>query len=193
MKEAGDSVRIIGIDPGTLVAGYAVIEGPARLRFQPRDFEILDAGALKSRSSLPVTERLGYLHESFHDLASRWQPGFCAIERAFVGNSAGSALRLGEARGAITSAVRRLRIPVHELTPGTVKKTIAGNGRADKEQISRALALLIGFHQGDLPFDVSDALAIALCFGLSYSAPRTPTRQAGPGTGDLATVAKHEG
>ena len=83
--------------------------------------------------------------------------------------NASSALKLGEARGAIVSAVRRRGLSVFEITPAEVKRTIACAGAASKEDVSRAVTALLGFERGKLPFDATDAVAIALACGLNLS------------------------
>ncbi len=160
--------RILGIDPGSQVAGFALIEAPRKNVYIPQDFRIIEAGALRAQANQPLSERIGHMHEALFKMASEWDPDVCGIEKAFVGVNISSALKLGEARGALITAVRRAQVPVHEITPTRVKKTITGQGHASKQQISLALKLLLRFEQGKLPFDVSDALAVALSLGLCF-------------------------
>jgi len=176
-------MRILGIDPGTRVVGFACIDNgvamqSARLR-TPRDFRVLDAGVLRTEATSSLPDRLGALHETLYELADRWRPTVCVIEKAFYGANVASALKLGEARGALVSALRRCSIPVCEITPAEVKRMIAGNGAADKEQVSRAIELLLGFKRGKLPYDVTDALAIALTHGFrGHQSISRPKREA---------------
>lgn len=160
--------RILGIDPGSQIAGFALIEAPRKNVYIPQDFRIIEAGALRAQAGQSLTERIGHMHETLFHMAKDWTPDICGIEKAFVGVNISSALKLGEARGALITAVRRSNVPVFEVTPTKVKKTITGQGHANKQQISLALKLLLRFKQGKLPFDVSDALAVALSLGLCF-------------------------
>ncbi len=167
---------ILGIDPGSKVAGFAVLQVPDTHAFQPRHFKIVDAGSLKADLKQSHAERIGYMHEALYGLIGEWRPDICVMEKAFTGLNHQSALRLGEARGALIAAVRRHGIAVEEITPTAVKKTVAGSGHATKEQIALALQMLLQFNRGSLPYDVSDAVAIALAYGMSLSLVRPPLR-----------------
>ncbi len=156
----------MGIDPGSQITGFCVLAIPPGRAFSPRDFNILDAGLIKPKASLSHGERAGQLHNSVFTIVEHHTPDICVIERAFTGINPLSALRLGETRGAIISAARRNEIPIHELAPTQVKKTITGQGHASKDQIARAVETIAGFQRGNLPFDVTDAIAIALTYGL---------------------------
>jgi len=133
----------------------------------PRDFSIIAAGALRSNIKLSITDRIGHLHDSVVSLIDEFEPQFCVIEKAFCGNNVNSALRLGEVRGAMIASVRRFGLEVIEITPAEVKKTIAGNGRASKEEVKLAVQTLMKITDQKVPFDVTDAIAIALTFGMS--------------------------
>lgn len=139
----------------------------------PRDFEVLDAGVIKANTDLTVPERLGLIHDAVHALAGELSPTLCAIEKAFHGVNAASAIKLGEARGAIVAAVRRHGLQIFEITPAEVKRTIACAGAASKEDVCRAVTALLGFERGKLPFDATDAVAIALACGLNLSFAKT--------------------
>lgn len=170
---------IVGVDPGTRIAGYAFLRAKVLAPRNPRDFEVLDAGVLRADVDMPSTQRIALLHEALYGLMAQHQPKACILEKAFFGENASSALKLGEARGAFIAAAGRVGADVHELTPGEVKKMITGNGRAEKEAVALALKALTGFDRGRLPHDVTDALALALTFGLSLSARFTvrPTQE----------------
>ena len=100
-------------------------------------------------------------------MASELAPTHVAIEKAFHGINSSTAIKLGEARGALISAIARLGIPISEITPAQVKRLVAGHGAATKEPGYQALQALMGFNKGRLPHDASDALAIALTASLT--------------------------
>lgn len=167
--ESQPSRIILGLDPGSRVAGFAFVRSRAGRASSPRDFDVVEAGALKVSAELPHSQRIGMLHEALHGLIAKHRPVVCVVERVFVDKNPGSALKLGEVRGAFIAACGRAQVRIEEITPAEVKKTITGNGRADKETVSLALAALMGFERGHLPHDVTDALAISLCFGLKLA------------------------
>ena len=157
---------IAGIDPGSRVAGYAIIRSRIAAPRIPLDYEVLDAGILRTTGGLPMVERISLLHEAVHEVLASYQVGVCVLEKAFFDKNVSTALRLGEVRGAFIAAAGRCQVSVREITPAEVKKTIVGNGRATKEQVSLSLKTLMGFDRGSLPHDASDAVAIALSYGL---------------------------
>ncbi len=147
--------RVLGIDPGSRVTGYGVIETDgAHSRH-------LDSGCIRTASS-DFSQRLGEIFRGVHQVLSEWQPQEVAIEQVFVARNAASALKLGQARGAAISAIVNGDLPVFEYTPAAVKQGLVGNGRADKEQVQYMVRVVLGL-QGRLALDASDALAIALC------------------------------
>lgn len=164
-KENGRQI-ILGVDPGSRIAGYAFIQAKCATPRLPQDFRILDAGVLKADPALDYARRIGLLHEALHLLIADYEPDVCVLEKAFAGKNISSAMRLGEVRGAFIAAAARFGVVTAEITPAEVKKTLTGNGRADKEQVSLTLKTLMGFERRGMPHDVSDALAISLCFGL---------------------------
>lgn len=172
MQIAPNHYRVIGIDPGSQVTGFGILEIPNGM-VNLKKIRLVAAGVLKSQAKIPHYDRSGYLHEAMFQLTEKYGPDWCAIEKAFVGMNVNSALRLGETRGALIAAVRRHQIQVAEITPTQVKKTITGQGHATKDQVALSLKYLLGFDRGDLPHDASDAIAIALSHALSlgnYSA-----------------------
>ena len=159
---------IVGVDPGTRVVGFACIE--VRLKHPgPKRFRIREALALKPSTDLDHHQRLHKIHSAIYSMLSKWQPSAFVIEKAFHGLNPTSSLKLGEARGAIIAACMRHEIPLFEINPTSVKKTVTGSGSATKEQVAIALQYLLNFDRGNLPFDISDALAIALSHALGYS------------------------
>lgn len=160
---------IVGIDPGSRVAGYAFIRGRVAKPMLPRDFEVIDAGVMRAPLDLDMAGRIGLLHEALHGLLAEHEPEACVLEKAFCDKNPATAIKLGEARGAFIAACARTRVRTFEITPAEVKKTLTGSGRADKDLVASALKSLMGFDRGKLPHDVTDALAIALCFGLKIA------------------------
>lgn len=148
-------MRVFGIDPGSNATGYAaVVRQGAR-------YILLEAGVIRTSASDPIPERLMKIHDGLLAAMARLQPEQVAIEAIFKYRSNESALRLGQARGVALLAAARRGLPVAEYNPNTVKKTVGGSGRADKSQVARLVARLVG-RDDPLPADASDAVAIAI-------------------------------
>jgi crossover junction endodeoxyribonuclease RuvC len=170
MDMSGPSfTTVLGLDPGSRTAGYAFIRARVSEPRLPRDFAVLDAGVLRADADLPISTRIALMHDAIHGLMDQHRPAVLVLEKAFVDKNVSTALKLGEVRGAFIAAAGRLGIRVEEITPAEVKKTIAGTGAAAKEQVSLALRALMGFDRGASPHDVTDALAISLCYGLKLA------------------------
>lgn len=149
------AVRILGIDPGSRITGFGVIEiDQGRLSY-------VTSGCIRvSGAALP--ERLGSIFESVREIVSDYRPDEMAIEQVFVKNNVDSALKLGQARGAAICAGVTRSLAVYEYTPTQIKQAIVGRGHADKAQVQfmvRAILNLPGLPQQD----AADALACALC------------------------------
>jgi crossover junction endodeoxyribonuclease RuvC len=147
--------------------GFALIGATKQKPRSPKDWAVLDIGVIRTTPGISMPARLGEIHSAVFDLLEEMDPQYVAIERAFHGVNAATAIKLGEARGAILSAFARRNLPIHEITPAEVKRIIAGNGAASKEQVYRALQAIMGFDRGRLPLDASDALAIACASSLA--------------------------
>jgi crossover junction endodeoxyribonuclease RuvC len=147
--------RILGIDPGSVVMGYAVIEQvQGQLRYVASGCLRLPAG--------PLAQRLRDIYEGISQLIRTHQPTEAAVEDVFVSQNVASAIKLGQARGAAICAAVTAGLAVHEYTPAVVKQSLVGHGRADKLQVQHMVKVLLGL-QGRLQADAADALAVAIC------------------------------
>jgi crossover junction endodeoxyribonuclease RuvC len=161
--------RILGIDPGTRVIGFAILESKKGIPMGPKDWQVVDAGVLKPSTQLSATERLVLIHQGVFELMCDFRPSILAIERSFHSKNAGSSIKLGEARGVLIAAASRFGIEIEEFAPTQIKKNIGGSGGASKDDLAFALKALIGFSRGNLPLDASDAVAIALTCSLNQT------------------------
>jgi crossover junction endodeoxyribonuclease RuvC len=150
-------IRILGIDPGSVVTGYGLIDSDGiRHRY-------CDSGSIR----LPATgfpERLRMIFESLGEIIDRWAPTEVAVEQVFVNRYPGSALKLGQARGAAICAVVTRHLPVAEYTPREVKLAVVGTGGADKAQVQHMVKVLLSLERAP-SVDAADALGVALCHG----------------------------
>ena len=156
--------RVLGIDPGSRVTGYGVIETDG---VHSRH---LDSGCIRTLSG-GFPDRLGEIFKGLLAVLTQWRPHEVAIEQVFVSRNAASALKLGQARGAAISAVVTLELPGFEYTPAAVKQGLVGSGRAEKEQVQHMVRIILGL-QRKMGLDASDALAIALCHAHSHATRR---------------------
>lgn len=152
-------VRILGIDPGSVVTGYGVIETDGR------DSRYIAHGAI-TLGDLEMPERLARIHLKLTAVIAEWSPEEAAIEEVFISRNAASALKLGHARGAAIAACMVNRVPVHEYAARLIKQAVVGTGAAAKEQVQHMAKTLLRI-RGNLPADAADALAIAICHGHS--------------------------
>ncbi len=146
---------VLGIDPGSNATGYAAVSRDGSR------YVLWEAGVIRTRSEDPIPERLLKIHDGLMVVLERVKPEQVAIEAIFKYRSNESALRLGQARGVALLAAARRGLGVAEYNPNTVKKTVGGSGRADKDQVARLVARLVG-RDDPLPSDASDAVAIAI-------------------------------
>jgi crossover junction endodeoxyribonuclease RuvC len=149
-------VRVLGIDPGSRLTGWGVVEeGPV----EPRH---VASGTLALGTVDTLGARLARLHAACLALVAEWRPAVVVLERAFVARNVHSALRLGEARGAVLAAVGTAGAPLREYAPAEVKLATAGHGGAGKDAIGRGVVALLRLGRPLQP-DAADALALALC------------------------------
>ena len=148
-------MRILGIDPGSQITGFGIIEVDG-----PR-YRHLHSGHIKvDGEALP--EKLGVIFEAVRALVIEWQPQEVAIERVFMARNADSALKLGQARGAAICGAVGQALAIAEYSPREVKQAIVGKGSATKDQIQHMVRVLLKLSTSLQP-DQADALAIALC------------------------------
>jgi crossover junction endodeoxyribonuclease RuvC len=150
-------MRILGIDPGTVVIGYGVIDGTGD------SVLLVECGALKSSARLPISERLSELYRQVSDVISLHRPDVVAIEQPFVARNVNTALAIGKAQAIAILAAANHGIPVYEYTPAQVKQRVTNYGTSSKEQVQKMVSLQLGIAEVPGPSDVADALATALC------------------------------
>ena len=150
-------MRVLGIDPGTRVVGYGVIDGSGD------DVSMVECGALKSKADRPMGERLAALYEQISEVVVRHQPDAVAVESPFVGRNVKTALAIGKAQAIAMLAGSIRGIPTFEYTPAQIKQRVADYGTSSKEQVQRMVAMQLGLTEPPEPLDASDALATALC------------------------------
>lgn len=150
-------MRILGIDPGTAITGYGVVD------YTGNSFHPIDYNCIRTVSQLPLAERLHILYARVTEILRSYRPEHFAVEALFFNKNARTAMAVGHARGVVLLAAAHRDIPVYEYTPLQVKQAVAGNGRADKKQVQFMVKMLLGLKEMPRPDDVADALAITIC------------------------------
>jgi crossover junction endodeoxyribonuclease RuvC len=154
-------MRVFGIDCGTEITGYGVVDSDDRGR-QPR-LVLRSMGAIRLKKVLSTAERLAQVFQELSAELERWMPDAVAIEEVFYSVNAKSALKLGQVRGVALLAAATLGLPVAEYAPLKIKSSVVGYGLAKKEQVQFMVARLLELSEVPQPADAADALAIAIC------------------------------
>jgi len=147
-------MRILGIDPGSQVTGYGLID------VHGDRTTLVNWGAIRTKGD--HSSRLRQIFEEITVLVDRYSPAEIAIERVFVNKNADSALKLGQARAAALCATFQAELPIYEYAARHIKKAIVGSGGADKAQVQHMVRMLLAM-KADPQADAADALAAALC------------------------------
>jgi crossover junction endodeoxyribonuclease RuvC len=164
--------RVVGIDPGLNVTGYAVVDP------SPRGPFIVEAGVIRPNSSCEgLGERLAWIHREIVEILDEFPPGSVALEQVHSHVSyPRTAILMAHARGAIVLAAAQRGMPVFGYAAARIKKTLTGSGRAPKLQMQHAIMTELGLDQLPEPHDVADACAVALChFYLTRNRSAFPT------------------
>jgi crossover junction endodeoxyribonuclease RuvC len=179
-------VIVIGIDPGTANTGFGVV------RTSGERMVALDGGVIETEPELPVEQRLTRLHDSLGELIRWHEPKAMALEDLFFGKNVASALSVGEARGAAMLAAAKHALPCFDYTPQAVKKAVCGSGSADKGQVQRMVANLLGLPEPPSPDHAADAFAVAICHAGTAGARDAVSQFARPRVGTTAALASRQ-
>ncbi len=149
-------MRTLGIDPGSRVTGYGIVEqaGGRIVR--------VDHGEIRIKNGEPFTRCLSRIYDELTEVIGRTRPDAVAIEDIFYGKNVKSLIKQGHVRGVALLAASRCGVPVHEYTPLEVKKAVVGYGQAEKHQVQMMIRAILELPE-TLPPDASDALAVAIC------------------------------
>ena len=153
---ASGPIRILGIDPGSRITGYGIIDSDGR-----RSIHVA-SGCIRTAGSEGMPARLQAIFRGVQQLMADYHPAAVAVEQVFVARNPDSALKLGQARSAAICATFDVGAEVYEYAARAVKQAVVGLGHADKAQVSHMVAVLLN-HREALQVDASDALAVALC------------------------------
>jgi crossover junction endodeoxyribonuclease RuvC len=151
-------MRILGIDPGLNITGYGVLEAEAG------EINVVEAGIIKTKRSEPLSKRLLTIYNGMNDVLKDWKPDWVAVEELYSEyKHPKTAILMAHARGVIylTAVLNNVNLTSYSATE--VKRTLTGNGRASKEQMQRTIQAILNLSALPTPYDVADALSLAVC------------------------------
>jgi crossover junction endodeoxyribonuclease RuvC len=154
-------VKVLGIDPGTAACGFAIVhERGSRLK-------AVEFGCWRTKARQRPELRLLTIYDGVAELIEEFGPDAVVLEESFVGADARIALSVGQARGAVLVAAASYGIECAEYAPARVKQSVCGYGRAEKAQVQRMVATILGLKEPPTPHHAADALAVAICHALA--------------------------
>ncbi len=152
-------MRVLGIDPGTAITGYAVVEENHR-----GDLSLVTLGVINTPAHTPLPSRLKIIYNGLREIIDLHQPEASAVEQLFFSKNARTAMSVGHARGVTLLALANAGLPIHEYTPMQIKQAVTGYGGAQKQQIQEMVRMLLNLPTVPKPDDAADAAAVAICY-----------------------------
>ena len=152
-------MRIIGIDPGTAITGFGVID-----IIKGNKASLVDAGVIRTVAHTPLPERLMTIHSDITELIKQYEPQQMSIEKLYFAKNVTTAISVAHARGVIVLAAQSAGLGVNEYTPLEIKQAMTGYGRATKAQIQEMVRIMLNLSKVPSPDDAADALAAALTY-----------------------------
>ena len=151
-------VRVIGIDPGTAITGYGLVQERS-----DGQIEAVAYGVVTTPAKMPLPERLQMIYRGLVEVVDKHAPESAAVEKLLFGRNVTTAMSVGQARGVALLALVNSGLAIAEYTPMEVKQAVAGYGGADKQQVQEMVRMLLGLDQAPQPDDAADAVAVAVC------------------------------
>ena len=148
---------VLGIDPGTIIAGYGLVDNA------DGNLKMVAYGVVKSSQKLPIPERLSKLYYGLKEVVDRYEPDVVAVEQPFVSNNVSTAFIIGRAQAVAILVAANRDIPVFEYSPAKIKHAVSSYGASSKEQMQQMVKLQLNLAELPEPADAADALAVALC------------------------------
>lgn len=150
-------MRILGIDPGFAIVGYAVID------YEGNKFSVAECGSIQTKAGVPFEKRLVTLYDGMKNLMETFSPDAVAMEELFFNTNVTTGIQVGHARGVLMLAAVQCGCHVYEYTPLQVKQAVVGYGRADKKQVQQMIKAILHLESIPKLDDTADAMAIAVC------------------------------
>lgn len=153
-------MRILGIDPGLAIIGFAVLDVDGNKK------ELKEVGVIRTRAELSNSARLSEIYKDLTALLAEYKPECCSIEQIFFSNNVSTGIQVSEARGVILLALEEAGIPISEFSPSAMKLALTGDGKADKKSVQKMVKMELALDEIPKPDDAADAVSLALT--LSY-------------------------
>jgi crossover junction endodeoxyribonuclease RuvC len=153
-------MRIIGIDPGTGILGFGVID------VNGSKVKMITAGVITTPAHTPIDERLEEIFDGLTDIIKETKPEVMSIEKLFFSRNVTTAISVAQARGVAMLTGRKAKLPIAEYTPQQIKQTLTGYGKADKKQVQEMVRMQLGLTEVPKPDDCADALAAAITYAM---------------------------
>ncbi|MEO5499647.1 MAG: crossover junction endodeoxyribonuclease RuvC [Candidatus Saccharimonadales bacterium] len=153
-------MRIIGIDPGTGILGFGVIE------VDGQKIRMIDAGVIRTPPHTPLDERLEEIFDGLTEIIAATNPTVMSIEKLFFAKNVTTAMSVSHARGVAMLTGRKAKLEIAEYTPMQIKQTLTGYGGADKKQVQEMVRMHLGLREVPKPDDCADALAAAITYSM---------------------------
>ena len=155
-------MRIIGIDPGYAITGFAVVD------YNGNHFDLVKSGAIETKAGVPLPVRLTKIYDDMQLLVNEYKPDAISIEELFFNRNTTTAIGVAQGRGAVLIVAAKNNVPIYEYTPLQVKQGVVGYGRADKKQVQMMMKTILNLEKVPKLDDTTDAIAIAICHAHSY-------------------------
>ena len=149
---------VIGIDPGTAITGYGLVQDD-----EAGGLELVDCGTITTASDLEIAKRLQKIYHQLSKLINLYQPDSGAVEKIFFHKNARTVISVGQSLGVSMLALSEAGLSVSEYTPLQIKQSVVGYGKANKHQVQNMVSALLGLSEIPKPDDAADALAVAIC------------------------------
>lgn len=154
-------MRILGIDPGTGILGFGVIETSANKA------QLVDGGVIRTLAKQNDAERLETIFDELTSVIAQTKPSAMSVEKLFFAKNVTTAMTVAQARGVVLLTGRQAGLEIFEYTPLQIKQALTGYGRADKKQIQEMVRVILGLKALPQPDDCADALAAAICHSMT--------------------------
>lgn len=151
-------MRVLGIDPGTAITGYAVVEE------EGADLRLIAIGTVQTPARTPLPQRLKTIYRGLSEIIAEYRPEAAVVEELFFSRNARTAMSVGHARGVVLLALVDAGLPIAEYTPMQVKQAVTGYGGAGKRQVQEMVRVLLQLPEIPRPDDAADAAAVAICY-----------------------------
>lgn len=154
-------MRILGIDPGTALTGFGVIDIDGVV------YTLVDGGVIKTTVNSPLAQRLKIIYDDITAIIAQSQPDVMSVEKLFFAQNVTTAMAVSHARGVVLLAAEQIGLPVAEYTPLQIKQALTGYGRAEKKQMQEMVRVVLRLKELPKPDDCADALATAICHAMT--------------------------